>query len=419
MKVLLSAFECNPLIGSDPYVGWSWVINMAKINEVWVLLREDHRPYIERYISENKLENVENIHFIYIDCLSFFGNVVNKINPYLSVVGAYYVWHRDAYKVAKKLNKEINFDIVHLVSIADFRFPGYLWKLNIPYIFGPVGGAQETPICLKDYLIGHEKSEKFRTSMNNFFQLLPNYSKALKHANRIYCSNDETQQLIEKKLPKEQIKKVYHLTELGINNKYLLDRYNIEKKQSGVVHIIVSGRMIYRKGLMLLLDSLHQLRTERKYVVDIFGDGEQKNEILNKIDEYNLNNIVLLHGKVSFEEMQNMYKEADIYCLPSLRETTGTSVFEAMANKLPVVALKQNGVKYIVQDDAGILVNIENKEQVITEFAKALKCLIEDDEKRVRLGQQAYKKIQEQYTWNERIDFMNKVYKEVITDFNN
>ena len=31
MKVLLSAFECNPLLGSDPYVGWSWVSNMAKI----------------------------------------------------------------------------------------------------------------------------------------------------------------------------------------------------------------------------------------------------------------------------------------------------------------------------------------------------------------------------------------------------
>lgn len=51
MRVLLSAFECNPMFGSDPYVGWSWVSNMAKTNEVYVLLRIDHKPYIEKYCS--------------------------------------------------------------------------------------------------------------------------------------------------------------------------------------------------------------------------------------------------------------------------------------------------------------------------------------------------------------------------------
>ena len=59
MKVLLSAFECNPMFGSDPYVGWSWVSNMAKTNEVYVLLRIDHKPYIEKYCAENKIEGYE------------------------------------------------------------------------------------------------------------------------------------------------------------------------------------------------------------------------------------------------------------------------------------------------------------------------------------------------------------------------
>ena len=64
-----------------------------------------------------------------------------------------------------------------------------------------------------------------------------------------------------------------------------------------------------------------------------------------KVKTYQLENRIVFHGNISFTEMQKQYEKADIYCLPSLRETTGTAVFEAMANKLPIIALKQNGVK--------------------------------------------------------------------------
>ena len=73
-----------------------------------------------------------------------------------------------------------------------------------------------------------------------------------------------------------------------------------------------------------------------------------------------------------------------------MRETTGTSVFEAMANKLPVIALNQNGVKDIVEDDCGILIHISNREQIIREFAAALKYMIENPNMRQIWGNTAY-----------------------------
>ena len=198
MRVLLSAFECNPMFGSDPYVGWSWVSNMAKTSEVYVLLRVDHQPYIEKYCAENTIEGYDNIHFIYLPSSKLFGKIVYKFNVQLAVVGQYYVWQKAAYKEAKKLHKVEKFDVAHVVSIADFRFPGYLWKLNIPFIFGPVGGAQETPVCLTDYIKGHEKNEKLRALMNRVLIMLPSYKKALSHADLIYCSNAETEEVIKK-----------------------------------------------------------------------------------------------------------------------------------------------------------------------------------------------------------------------------
>lgn len=417
MKVLLSAFECNPMFGSDPYVGWSWVSNLAKTNEVYVLLRIDHQRYIEKYCIDNTIEGYENIHFIYLPSSKLFGKIVYKINKQLAVVGQYYVWQKAAYKEAKKMHKTERFDVAHVVSIADFRFPGYLWKLNIPFIFGPVGGAQETPACLTDYIKGHERSEKFRALMNRVLTMLPNYKKALSHADLIFCSNEETEEVIKKKIDYVDQGKVHRLTELGINDDYLRERKNLLHNDLHEVHVLISGRLIYRKGIELFLDAVNRLDTNRPYIVDIYGEGDQKQFLKEKVRAYKLENQVIFHGNIPFAEMQEQYKKADIYCLPSLRETTGTAVFEAMANKLPIVALNQNGVKDIAQNDCGILVDICSKEQVITDLAIALKTLIENNSMRRIMGENGFRKIQNHYTWSQRVCVMNKIYRELAKNY--
>ena len=115
--------------------------------------------------------------------------------------------------------------------------------------------------------------------------------------------------------------------------------------------------------------------------------------------------------------MQEQYKKADVYCLPSLRETTGTAVFEAMANKLPIVALNQNGVKDIVQNDCGILVNVCSKEQVMVDLATALRKLIENDSMRQAMGENAFRKIKKNYTWSQRVCAMNEIYRELVNNY--
>lgn len=421
MKILLSAFDCNPLFGSDPYVGWSWVSKMAKVNEVYALIRSDHQPYIEKYCYENTVENIDKIHFIYINSSKFFGKIVYKFNRNIAVVGQYCIWQRKAYRAAKKLYRKEGFDITHIVSLADFRFPGYFWKIPVPFIFGSVGGAQETPDCLADYIKGYERNERFRTLANKILIMLPNYKKAINKAALVYCSNDETLCTISNIVLTKNRKKIFYMTELGIEKKYLLSRKNLHHKDSRErVHILVAGRLMYRKGILLLLDAIKCIDTNKEYVVDIYGDGEQKQKIIDTIEKFGLENNVILHGHVTFAEMQNVYKTADIYCLPSLRETTGTAVFEAMANKLPVLSLNQNGVKYIVGEDAGILVDLYSKEQVVSDLAKALKFLIENPKRRIDMGEKAFKKIHENYVWEKKIEEMSEVYSQLIkkSEFN-
>ncbi len=410
MKVLLSVFECNPLKGSDSYVGWSYAVNMAKFNEVYALTRYDNKQDIDKFCADNYIANIDKIHFIYVKQSKIWTDYLYKVNRYLGFLGSYFVWQRKAYKVAKKLNKSVEFDVCHHVSIADFRCAGYLWKIGKLFIFGPVGGGQETPDSLKSYTVGHEKSEKFRSFMNRLTTLMPAYKQALKKAKLVYSSNDETSECILKRMHKSEGSKLKQMTELCIDDKYLEERRELKKGQNDIVRILVSGRLIYRKGIKLLLDAVKEINTDFKYCVDIYGDGDQRKELEKYVADNNLSDRVLIHGKIDYELMQQKYKEADIYVLPSLRESTGTAVVEAMANKLPVVSLNQNGVKHVVKNEAGILVDLISKEQIITDMAKALTLLIETPELRIRLGEAGYKMLEEKYTWSSRAEYMNSVY---------
>lgn len=409
MKVLVSVFECNPLKGSDSFVGWCYVKNMAKYNTVFALTRTENKIDIENYCQSKNI-NLQNINFIYVNQSEFFTKKLYKLNPYLGFLGSYFVWQRKAYKIVKKINKNINFDICHHISIADFRNAGCLWKLNVPFIFGPVGGGQETPKCFSNYVVGHQKSESFRVFMNRITTMVPSYRKALKKAAIIYSSNDETTNCIKKRMNKKAYEKIVHLTELCIEQKYLDERKNIKKSDKDIIHIIVSGRLIYRKGVQVLLEAVPQIKSKKEFVFDIYGDGDQRTVLEEFVRVNSLEKKVVFHGKIPFEQMQQVYKEGDIYVLPSLRESTGTAVFEALANKLPVVTFNQNGAKYIVENDAGILIKLDNKEQILKDLASALEYLIDNYAIRIKYGECGFNKLQKYYTWDKRVEQMNQVY---------
>lgn len=411
MNILISAFECNPYKGSDCYVGWSYVYHLAQIHEIYVVTRAENKKDIETYVSENNDNLLKKIHFIYVAQSPFFTKVLYKVNRYLGFLGSYYWWNKKAYHYIKKKYGYF-FDICHLVSIADFRFLGYFWRITDKFIVGPVGGAQETPACLSDYVKSNKKSELIRTLINFTCSHSIGYKKALRKAHKIFISNEETKKYITQLTSKVTQDKMEILSELCIDPNYVGERVNLEHPNHTEIHIVVSGRLIYRKGVELLLDVVSKIDTSTPYVIDIYGDGEQMQFLETKSAKLGLEDKVIFHGKIGFDEMQRIYREADIYVLPSLRETTGTAVVEAMANKLPVVALNQNGVKGLVRDDAGILVPIgQTKEETIYSFAEALSKLISDYQMRREMGDIAFERICSEYTWDKRAMYMlNNAY---------
>ena len=65
LKIFVSAYACEPDLGSEIGVGWHWVLEMSKYFELWVLTRESNRHTIEPWIDKHPA--FKNIHWLYYD----------------------------------------------------------------------------------------------------------------------------------------------------------------------------------------------------------------------------------------------------------------------------------------------------------------------------------------------------------------
>lgn len=148
----------------------------------------------------------------------------------------------------------------------------------------------------------------------------------------------------------------------------------------------------------------------------IYGDGEQKQELLSLIENLNLKDSVFLKGKIKNEQVPEALNDLDLFCATSIldSESFGVAVVEAMACELPIIATDVDGFKEVlVNGKTGVIV----KRQDITAIATAMEDLILNKEKRVEYGRNARKRVLEKYSWDKNVEYMMSVYEEVIKDF--
>lgn len=117
-------------------------------------------------------------------------------------------------------------------------------------------------------------------------------------------------------------------------------------------NMIAVGSLIERKGFLDLIDIMNQLcKKDDRWHLNLFGDGEQKQDILNKIKEYGLENNVTVHGFQSKDVINSYLSKSSIYMMTSHSEALPIVLLEAVSFGLPIVAYECPGVDEIVEED--------------------------------------------------------------------
>jgi glycosyltransferase involved in cell wall biosynthesis len=142
------------------------------------------------------------------------------------------------------------------------------------------------------------------------------------------------------------------------------------------------GRLDEAKGFTYLIEAAAMLRGEfPNLYVAIAGDGPLRKELEQKVEQFGLAGRVRFLGFLS--NVQILLDTLDVFALPSLCETLGYALLEAMATELPAVGSTVGGIPEVILEGAtGFLVPPRNPERL----AVALRTLLRDNEMGMRMG---------------------------------
>lgn len=203
------------------------------------------------------------------------------------------------------------------------------------------------------------------------------------------------------------------VTEVTVNMSEIKNLSDRKRANNGCV-FLVAGRMIYRKGLDFLLDALIRIPQNLDYQVRIVGDGPELEHLCSRRnDNSNLTKHVYFTGEIPYTDMEKEYAMADVFIMPSIRETTGTVLLEAISKGIPVITINKFGGATLIDENTGWLYNGSDQESYIENLKTAIMECIENPGEVVRRGNNARKKA-ERYTWQEKNKKYQKIYDELL-----
>ncbi len=168
--------------------------------------------------------------------------------------------------------------------------------------------------------------------------------------------------------------------------------------------ILYVGRLSHEKNLMALVSAYSKIETSSTQLV-VVGDGPARPDIERALAGHN----AICTGYLSGEALAEAYASADIFAFPSMTETFGQVVLEAMASHLPVVAFDAEGVRDQVRHgQSGFLAAPGD----LKGFTHALSMLVAAPELRQSVGAEAYRLATRQ-SWDTAMDGLMEVYQSV------
>lgn len=419
MKILVLSYAFSPFKGSEFSVAWNYAFQMSKNNQLDIIigLTDSHMGEFDSLdeIQEkiNKLRLNINLIPVYPNSIAKTLNFLNKKNiiPY-SFYFAYKYWHKSAYKTALKLSTENNYDLVHYQNPIGYREPGYLWKLDLPYIWGPIGGLNSLNKNLYKFLKLKGKLDYHLRNVTNLINF--NFNKRLKNSiirSDLLLINNSTEQITFNRFYN---KKTIVFSESWINYPFK-NSIKINKK----LKLVWVGTLNERKGLIIFLIALATFKLKDDITLNIVGDGNYKNHLVDFSLKRSLTNVFFL-GKISREQVQDEFLKSDFSIYSSLMDANPSVIWESISNSCPIIALDLDGVKDNLDNNSSIKIEVDPSPPVtIKNIHKSLNNILKN---RQSLKTHFKNNIENSYNanhWNQKKNVWMSFYDQAIYNYKN
>jgi len=183
----------------------------------------------------------------------------------------------------------------------------------------------------------------------------------------------------------------------------------IDKSLDENLDILYIGRLSKEKGVDVLIKSVKiAVKKKPDIRVVIAGKGPLKNELIKITKKLDLNRNIKFVGYISDLDKFRYYRLCKIVVVPSRWDFSPITIPEAMAFRKPVIASNMTNSDLVIDGKTGYLFNSEN----FYNLAEKIILLLEDESKRVKLGERAYKLVK-RFDWKSIAHEYLKVYKSI------
>ena len=298
--------------------------------------------------------------------------------------------------VVAKIYKEFQFDLIHA-------------HVALPDGYAGIKIAQK----YKKPLIVTIHGQDFQQTIFKNKKCRKNIEKTINFSEKTIVVSKKLERIGEKYLEVNKDKIIVVSNGINRNDIYTGKNKNIQEYNEKKVILSVS-HLIKTKGIDLNLKAISKLK--RKYpniIYLIIGEGKEKKNLEDLVNNLNLQDIVKFIGEVFHHKVMKYMAACDIFSLPSWSESFGVVYLEAMAHGKPVIGCKGEGIEDFVENGKmGLLV----KSKDVGGLTEAMDYLFSNPDEARAIGKRARKLVLENYTWEKNAEKTIEVYREVLNN---
>ncbi len=413
LKILINSYACCPNMGSEPGMGWNWIVSLAQYCELYVISEGEFKEQCQQWCSEHPAIG----HYIH-----WYWNPVHQSTRdkcwnqgNWSFYPLYKKWQKRTADIAREICHKEKVDILHQLNMIGFREPGYLWQVSretdIPFVWGPIGGLKMFPPAYSDG--GGIKMKVFNWLKDTITKW------QIKHDKRVIAAL-KTSSLLISSIPDSYntIKKYHGLESVIIpETGCFVETFqnDIKRFRNDNLRVIWVGKFDFRKRLDIAIRAI-AMAGNPKICLEVYGTGtsQQIAQAQTLISQLKVESSVKLMGSVSNMEIKKIMKTADVFLFTSVSEDTSTVVLEAVSNHLPVICFNACGMSTVITEDIGFKINLTNPKQSAKDFSVKLNYLFNHRDVLETMSESS-QQIALELSWDNKAKQMQELFEHTVS----
>ena len=409
MKLLLSAIACDPFGGSEGIYGWYVVSSLAKEHDCFVITGGDSMPSLQRAQKEGMIPT--NLKFRFLGKPKAYSP--NRLLARFQGWLRFFIFTKRLFSVAQSWHAEENFSVAQHVTYTTWRISSPLWRLGIPFIWGPLSGTESFPAsCLSSLSFTSRCFEIFRSIQSCLALRSPAIHACAQRAFCVPVPHQQAKLFIRNLRGTERGIPLCHNFFFPDSRMNSLRSSRSSASQGRSLRAFAAGNLEGRKGVAIALQALFLAKkTGVRVEYHVTSHGPELAHLQHLTVKLGLSDQVILGKPFPAGDFASALGSFDIVLLPSLRDGAGLSIMEAMlAGCVPIVA-DWCGPAEFVTSDCGYKVEVTTPSKMAIEISHIL-CTLDNQRDMLRIkGGLAAERIRSAYNERQFLDSMNCYYR--------